>query len=294
MVETPTQIRSKFGDMLLIEHYDEEKKPKTWVLALNSGLQCRTGPRRLYVRLARHLAKQGYGVIRADLPGVGDSEGPTPPTHFDLHDPTNVRNIVEYVMTTHEPDNVVLLGLCSGARAAIKAGKLNPEVAGVIALSMPTYTASPGSTRSPEEPKNRLSRARGMRNVERLKNAFRKKKYADLSVWRKYLNPIRAAKEIRRQVLSIWFLKFNPNGSNHLGYFISTLVSYSKECNRVLFLFGERDKILCDEFRELGLDLALGNVVEIPDGTHTFSTYSSHRQVIEEASRWLGVHFSIR
>lgn len=293
-METPTSIESKYGNMFLIEHCDEGSKPKSWVIALNSGLQCRTGPRRLYVHLARHLAEDGYGVTRVDLPGVGDSDGPTPPTHFDLHDPTNVRDVVEYVKKTHQPTDIILLGLCAGARAAIKAAQLNAEVSGVIALSMPTYTASPGSARSPEEPKYRLSKSVAQHNVDRLKNVVRTKNFMKLSIWRKYLNPKRTLKEIRRLSLSIWFLKTKRSHAHNLGRFISTLVSYASEGHRMLFLFGARDKIICDEFYELNLGISEDNFIIIPDGTHTFSTYSSHRQVVLETSHWLKSNFPVK
>ena len=117
----PKYIESRFGRMFLIEHLPDGDGPNAWVIALNAGLQNRTGPRRLYVHLARHLAERGIGVVRVDLPGVGDSDGPPPRAHFDCHDPADVRNVIDYVDISHKPSCVMLLGLCAGA-GGIKGG----------------------------------------------------------------------------------------------------------------------------------------------------------------------------
>lgn len=44
------------------------------IVILPAGLKYRTGPHRLYVSFARRLAELGYTVLRADLPGIGESE----------------------------------------------------------------------------------------------------------------------------------------------------------------------------------------------------------------------------
>jgi alpha-beta hydrolase superfamily lysophospholipase len=43
------------------------------VIFLNSGVIHRVGPNRMYVRMARDLARQGFVAFRFDLSGVGDS-----------------------------------------------------------------------------------------------------------------------------------------------------------------------------------------------------------------------------
>ena len=277
--------------MLVIEHFDAVSRPRVWVVMLNSGLQCRTGPQRLYLRIARELCKLGYGVIRVDLPGVGDSDGPTPPTHFDLHDPLNVRDVLTFVSREHKPDKTVLLGLCAGARVSVKAAMLNAEVDGVIALSMPTFTASPGSERSPEEPDHRLSKTVARHNVDRLRNIFRNKRFRDPKFWQRYLNPRNAIAEFMYLGRSIHYLAVGRRATDNLGQFIKTLVLFAESPTKKLFIFGERDKIICQEFEELALNLTNGAEIRIPDGTHTFSTFSSHRQAVRDTARWLQQEF---
>lgn len=287
----PKRIPSAYGEMFLVDHYDPERPPKTWVIALNSGLQARTGPRRLYLHLARELSNHGFGVSRVDLPGIGDSDGPPPPTHFDMHDPANVPAVIDYVISNYKPEHIILTGLCAGARVSVKAGHQDDRVDGVIAYSMPTFTASPGSTRSPEEPEHRISKTVGRENVRRLKGLISNGKLWELEFWKTYLNPKRAVSEIAYVGRSVWHLAFPKKDQSMLGKYLTTLIDLVRSGKPVYFIFGERDKIICDEFEELGLDIKAEDAVIVPDGTHVFSTYESHQAAIAEALKWLQARF---
>jgi alpha-beta hydrolase superfamily lysophospholipase len=53
------------------------------IILSNAGLIHHIGPNRIYVKLARHLAENGYRVIRFDLSGVGGLPDRTiPPEQF--------------------------------------------------------------------------------------------------------------------------------------------------------------------------------------------------------------------
>ena len=52
------------------------------IILLNAGLAHRVGPQRLYVKMARHMASQGFAVLRFDFSGIGDSEPRTDRLHF--------------------------------------------------------------------------------------------------------------------------------------------------------------------------------------------------------------------
>src|SRR5438045_1954876 len=43
------------------------------VILLNPGIVHRVGPGRIYVKIARALAKMGFVILRFDLSGIGDS-----------------------------------------------------------------------------------------------------------------------------------------------------------------------------------------------------------------------------
>jgi alpha-beta hydrolase superfamily lysophospholipase len=83
----------------------------------------RVGPGRMWVELARELAARGYRSLRFDFSGLGDS--PTRPgqpenwvyTNEALDDIDDVLDVV----APSAPGGMVLVGLCSGAHAAMRA-----------------------------------------------------------------------------------------------------------------------------------------------------------------------------
>lgn len=290
-VESATFIAGSVGELFVIEHLPATPHPETWIIALNSGLLDRSGPRRLYIRLARQLAELGFGVLRVDLPGVGDSAGPPPGTHFDCHDPAHVAGIVDHVILTRKPKNVLLLGLCAGARVAVKAAGLDPRIGGVIAWSAPIYTASPGSTRSPEEPNQRISKSVAHKNIAKLRAIFSERKIFKAGFWKKLLSKDYLLTHAGALLRSTLFL-MQPSGlKKHQGRFIKSLQTYSGSQRPILVVYGENDRLLYEEFRELKPDIDEEDIVVVAGGTHTFSTYASHLDVVEITSDWLQRNF---
>jgi pimeloyl-ACP methyl ester carboxylesterase len=106
------------------------------VVLLNAGMIHRAGPARLYVHLARALAKQGVTVLRVDLSNLGDSEPRAdnlPLLEAIVRDPQDVMDDLERMGYSR----FILAGICSGAYSAFKtacrdmrvigAGLLNPQ-----------------------------------------------------------------------------------------------------------------------------------------------------------------------
>jgi pimeloyl-ACP methyl ester carboxylesterase len=100
---------------------------------LNAGLMHRVGPYRLYVRLARELAKIGFPSLRVDLAGIGDS-----PPRPGLTNQQSVAADFEEIMDVLEPHlgrmTLVLVGLCTGADSAVSLTLKEPRVVGMILL----------------------------------------------------------------------------------------------------------------------------------------------------------------
>jgi alpha/beta superfamily hydrolase len=94
------------------------------VVLLNAGAVHHVGPNRLYVTLARHLARLGHTVLRMDIAGIGDSDpwAGEPEnvvySHAALQD---VRHGVDFLRRDHGARDVRVVGLCSGAYYAFKA-----------------------------------------------------------------------------------------------------------------------------------------------------------------------------
>lgn len=118
------------------------------VLFFNSGAQPRSGRGDLNVRLADAFAEQGYPSYRFDLPGLGDSEGELPPSHFAFHrliiggGYANFGvNLTRLLLQAHQLEDMVLMGICGGALTAVYAASLlaPAEVAGLVLLDLPFY-----------------------------------------------------------------------------------------------------------------------------------------------------------
>ena len=87
------------------------------VVIVVGGPQYRAGSHRQFVLLARHLAAQGFPVLRFDVRGMGDSEGAQRP--FDALTPDIAAAITALQSQQPQVRRVVLWGLCDGASATL-------------------------------------------------------------------------------------------------------------------------------------------------------------------------------
>ncbi len=110
------------------------------IVILNTGIVHRVGHHRMFVTLARVLARAGFNVLRFDFAGIGDSE-PRPdslsPVDSSLAD---LNEVLDWLERERGISRVVLVGLCSGADHAILHGHSDPRVAALVLLdpSIPT------------------------------------------------------------------------------------------------------------------------------------------------------------
>jgi alpha/beta superfamily hydrolase len=114
------------------------------IVILNTGIIYRTGHNRMYVTLARTLAKAGHTVLRFDMSGIGDSENRHDgfaPLEANLND---IRYAIDWLAMTLRVRQVILIGLCSGADHAIMFAGFDCRVAGVVLVdpNLPTYDLS--------------------------------------------------------------------------------------------------------------------------------------------------------
>lgn len=288
--EIPRFISSRFGKMFVIEHMPDGELPKNWVISLNSGLQSRSGSRRLYVHLARRLAAEGLGVLRVDLPGVGDSDGPAPPTHFDMHNPDDVEIAIEFIKNNYAPESIVLHGLCAGARVALKTAARNADVKGVLAYSTTIFATTPGATRPPEEPEHGVSKASAEYNKGRLIGVIREAKFLRISFWRKHITSGTLLADLSDSFWSCWLLLTRKAPTDYRTWFIQAVTDYVGSRRPVCFIYGERDQICYMEFMDLKLQVDDADIIVIPDGNHTFSTRSQTLQAIDGSCDWLRRH----
>jgi pimeloyl-ACP methyl ester carboxylesterase len=94
------------------------------VVLLNAGGTHHVGPNRMYVRLARRWARNGYVVMRLDLAGLGDSEPRQGQMAGEVYPADALADIgaaLECMRTKFGICDVTLIGLCSGAYHALRA-----------------------------------------------------------------------------------------------------------------------------------------------------------------------------
>lgn len=99
------------------------------VVLFNAGLIHRTGPFRLYVNLARELARQGFDVLRFDLPGIGDSQLGTHPSSEAV-----IAEAMDTVQAATGSSDFIVGGICSAADLSWKIASLERRVSGLILL----------------------------------------------------------------------------------------------------------------------------------------------------------------
>jgi alpha/beta superfamily hydrolase len=112
------------------------------ILLLNSGAVNHIGPCRLYVALARHLARSGYVVLRMDIAGIGDSAprvGQPENVVYSRCALEDVTEAIDYLHREWGAGEVRALGLCSGAYHAFKAAVARFPLRGVVLINPLTF-----------------------------------------------------------------------------------------------------------------------------------------------------------
>ncbi len=105
------------------------------VIISNAGLIHRIGPNRIYVKLARMLAAQGFVVLRLDLSGVGDSL--PRPDHMPVEQFTidDLVQAMDYLTHTYGMQRFVLMGHCAGAFHSFRTAAQDRRVSGVVMMN---------------------------------------------------------------------------------------------------------------------------------------------------------------
>ncbi|MDQ6839395.1 MAG: alpha/beta fold hydrolase [Actinomycetota bacterium] len=106
------------------------------VVFLNAAAEFHIGPARQWVELSRRLAGHGFRCLRIDLSGIGESPARAGQGRRRLYSPYALFDVAEVLQgaTPDDPTNAVLVGLCSGAYAALESGAAL-GLRGVIAIS---------------------------------------------------------------------------------------------------------------------------------------------------------------
>ena len=109
------------------------------LIMLTPGMLHNTGPYRLHVDIANSLAQQGISSFRFDLSGIGESLGVGSAGKSIERAASEAIQAMDYLMQTHDIQQFILFGLCSGADDSMQTALLDDRVKGVIALDGVAY-----------------------------------------------------------------------------------------------------------------------------------------------------------
>jgi pimeloyl-ACP methyl ester carboxylesterase len=115
----------------------EKAQTQTAILMLNVGTNHRVGPNRLYVKMARSWAARGYGVLRFDLAGIGDSRTAAGYSSDRLYSKGSTMDVQSAIdcLARHGYKRFVVMGLCSGAYVAFQTAMADARVSGQILMN---------------------------------------------------------------------------------------------------------------------------------------------------------------
>jgi pimeloyl-ACP methyl ester carboxylesterase len=113
------------------------REGKPGVILLNPGIVHRVGPGRIYVKVARALAAQGFTVLRFDFSGIGDSLVRLDNRPFEESSVEETRGAMSFLQTTRGINRFILLGGCSGAAVSLETASLDLRVIGAILINFP-------------------------------------------------------------------------------------------------------------------------------------------------------------
>ena len=113
-------------------HTNQPQKPV--VLLISSGLLPNTGPFRLYVRLARHLAQLGFDSFRFDLSGIGDSARSVENLPRSEQQIRDIGFAMDYIEKEFGKSTYVAMGICTGADNAHRAMIADHRIVGAVGI----------------------------------------------------------------------------------------------------------------------------------------------------------------
>lgn len=261
---------------VLTEPLVSANRSRPWVLLLNSGILHHVGVNRLHVQLARRLADAGYGSLRFDFSGLGDSEARRDNLSFEASAPLETSDAIDYLERTHGVKRVALMGLCSGADVAHLTALADERVVGLGLLDPWAYrtrrywfhyygTRLVSLERYTRWARIRWDRIRGWLLRDRTIDARDPEMYEMPEYLRVFPPRERVAAELRtlvsRGVEACFIFSGGLEEYNHRG-------QYAASFSDVNFAGHLREE-------------------HVPDATHVFSAIEHQEFVVRELTRWV-------
>ncbi|NYH14507.1 alpha/beta hydrolase [Paraburkholderia bryophila] len=155
------------------------------LLIASTASNPRTADGRLAVRLARKAADLGFTTLRVDLCGIGDSgtRAPDDQSGVPYSDPVidDLAAAADWLAAQGYKE-IIAMGVCSGAYAALHAAVRTPSLAGVIAINLARFIWPRGMTLA-EAQRQQTNSAKGY--------------LASVRNWRKWGRLVRERRDLR-------------------------------------------------------------------------------------------------
>lgn len=121
-----------------------EQDSRRALLILNAGAIRHIGSNRMSVPLARELAATGWCVLRADLPGIGDSPPYPGEDENIVYGPHGARDAARLVDWLHARGarDIAVGGMCSGAYHAFRGALVAPQVNRIYMINCGVFGAT--------------------------------------------------------------------------------------------------------------------------------------------------------
>ncbi len=282
-MERPVSFKSNGRNLFGIFHHAEKNSRKVGIIMLNAGFQYRVGPHRIYVKIARRLSQLGFPVLRMDFPGIGDSEGELGAIHFDLYDIEDTISAIDFFTQEGMIEKVVLLGLCAGARNALRTAVVDPRVDSIVLWGLPIVSNLNVDKQS----------SSNMMSTTAVKDLLRRA--LSIKSWRKYLSTggdLAALRIIVRNVFWGLIAGRKKWEDERFIEFFESFNSFLSSERKALFVYGDRDVTSKEEFEDICKKQfhPKRNTCEyyiVPNSVHTFSATEAQRNVIEKTTEWL-------
>ncbi len=291
-MEEPIRITSGSNELFGMLHTPDAAPPRATILVVNSRVEYRVGPHRFYVRAARRWTEEGFCVLRLDHPGNGDSPGDEDYSHIDSFPVEPVVDAVDFLRAKTGDLDVVLAGLCMGARNALYAAARSRHVSHLLAFGMPFSDATPDIG---------VGAQAGSKTVGTVvaRNAMSGyfKRMTNPGAWRRFLTGKSDYGVIKRVLPAALGIGRNQIFNEPVFRSLEDLLSRQ---GRILFLFGSNDVFLPDFQDQYALVKrrlpggAVGCTVEfIPRANHTFSRVEWQESAIASSVAWLEEQFPL-
>ena len=105
------------------------------LILLNAGIIYRIGPNRIYVKMAKEFAKNGFTTLRFDYSGLGDSVIYQDEEAFDSYQINECIDAMDFLEKETGTSKFILIGICSGGDVGFNTAIKDNRVAGIILIN---------------------------------------------------------------------------------------------------------------------------------------------------------------